>query len=85
MEAEIATEHRQRIQNCVSIVRSHYKHGASSVSIADVSNFKTPEELEGLLSKMSNEHVAYIHGMLTGKRIPRPASMGGPTSDSLKK
>lgn len=66
----------QQIMHCMEITRSWYEKGAARISIATLPEFTTPEELGTLLKSISDEHVRYVHGMLTGQRIPLPESMG---------
>ncbi|TSC58380.1 MAG: hypothetical protein Greene041619_604 [Candidatus Peregrinibacteria bacterium Greene0416_19] len=73
-------DHREQqraalIQEITAVVRSHYEHGAVSVTVADVDHFSDADECAHRLRHLSLEHLQYVRGMVTGQRIPRPASL----------
>ncbi|MDO8649017.1 MAG: hypothetical protein Q7R81_04525 [Candidatus Peregrinibacteria bacterium] len=66
---------RELIDAIVAIVEGHYESRAKSISIADVKHFANAEGCRSNIEGLSLEHLQYVHGMVTGNRIPRPKSL----------
>lgn len=69
----LITRIRDRIQHLYDI-------GAFRIDIADVKHFQSADECAANIAHMSLQELAYIHGMVMEKRIPRPETLGGSTA-----